>query len=234
MRGVWGGTRGWIHVESPDDSTWEGRTTATPLGPTDDWGAQDVQNEFPDEGRQTAVPCGWMPGGVRDTSGNAGALRAPARPRHRGNIGGGQPPPTKVPPVRPAGLQEGAQWVPPGDQPVQDGSGEETTETRSGRDRDHIGEGVPRLREEDAGGDGVSVPREGDDEHGRRLASGGREYQEGAGDLGEAGEDLGTGGGGPEIVTQILYCRDTAGPPLRGGYLGPHQEDGGCPGRVPG
>ena len=54
------------------------------------------------------------------------------------------------------------------------------------------------------------------------------------GDLGEAGEDLGTGGGGPESVTQISYCRDTAGPPLRGGDLGLHQEDGGCPGRVPG
>ena len=35
-------------------------------------------------------------------------------------------------------------------------------------------------------------------------------------------------------VTQFLYCRDTAGPPLRGGDLGTYQEDGGCPGRVPG
>ena len=48
-------------------------------------GAQDIQNEFP-EGRQTTVPGGGMPGGVRDTSGDAGALRAPARPRHRGHI----------------------------------------------------------------------------------------------------------------------------------------------------
>ena len=54
-----------------------------------DWGAQDVQNEFPDKGRQTAVPGGWMPGGVRDTSGDAGALRAPVRPRHRSHFGGG-------------------------------------------------------------------------------------------------------------------------------------------------
>ena len=107
--GVWGGTCGWIHVKSHDDSTWEGRTTATPMGPTDYWGSQVVQNEFSDEGRQAAVPGGGMPGGVRDTSGNAGALRAPARPRHRGYIGVGQPPPTTVPPVRPAGLQEGAQ-----------------------------------------------------------------------------------------------------------------------------
>ena len=52
--------------------------------------------------------------------------------------------------------------------------------------------------------------------------------------MGEAGEDTGTGGGGPEGVTQFLYCRDTAGPPLRGGDLGSYQEDGGCPGRVPG
>ena len=45
---------------------------------------------------------------------------------------------------------------------------------------------------------------------------------------------LGTGEGGPESVTQFLYCRDTAGPPLRGGDLVPHQEDGVCPERVPG
>ena len=91
-----------------DDSTWEGRTTATPLAPPDDWGAQVVQNEFSGKGRQATVPGGGMPGGVSDTSGDAGALRAPARPRHRGYTGGGQPPPTTVPPVRPSGLQEGA------------------------------------------------------------------------------------------------------------------------------
>ena len=67
-----------------------------------------------------------------DTRGDAGALRAPARPRHRGPIGGGQHPPTTVPPVRPAGLQEGAKWAPPGDQPMQNGSGKKTTETQVG------------------------------------------------------------------------------------------------------
>ena len=93
MQGVWGGTRVWIPVESYDDSTREGRTTATPLGPPDNWGAQDVKNEFSDEGRQTTVPGEGMPGGVRDTSGDAGALCAPARPRRRGYTGGGKPPP---------------------------------------------------------------------------------------------------------------------------------------------
>ena len=63
VRGVWGGNCGWIPVESHDDSTWEGRTMAAPLGPPDDWGAQDIQNEFP-KGKQTAVPVGGMPGGV--------------------------------------------------------------------------------------------------------------------------------------------------------------------------
>ena len=63
VRGVWGGNRGRIPVESLDDSTWEGRTTAAPLGPPDDWGAQDIQDKFP-SGKPTAVPSGGMPGGV--------------------------------------------------------------------------------------------------------------------------------------------------------------------------
>ena len=51
------------------------------------------------------MPSGEMPGVVGNTSGNAGELCAPARLRHRGDTGGGQPTPTKVPPVRPSGLQ---------------------------------------------------------------------------------------------------------------------------------
>ena len=59
-----------------------------------------------------------MPGDVCNTSGDAGALRAPAHPRHRGDPGGGQPPPTTVPLVRPPGPKAGAQWAPPGDKPI--------------------------------------------------------------------------------------------------------------------
>ena len=54
------------------------------------------------------MPGVGMPGGVRKTSSDVGELCAPARPQHRGYTGGGQPPPTTVPPVRPSGLQEGA------------------------------------------------------------------------------------------------------------------------------
>ena len=79
------------------------------------------------------MPGGEVPGGVGNTSGDAGALCAPARPRHRGDTGGGQPPPTTVPQVQPPGLQEGAQRAPSRDQPVQDGDGaQEETAGRYG------------------------------------------------------------------------------------------------------
>ena len=52
----------------------------------------------PGERGPEALSSGGMPGGVGDTNINAGALCAPARPRHRGDAGGGQPPPTTVPP----------------------------------------------------------------------------------------------------------------------------------------
>ena len=101
------------------------------------------------------------------TSGDAGALRAPARPRHRGDTGGGQPPPNTVPPVRPSGLQEGAQWAPPGDKPMQNGSRKKNPETRGSRVRGSDGEGVQRLREEDAIGEGVPLSWEDTNKHGR-------------------------------------------------------------------
>ena len=86
------------------------------------------------------MPGGEMPGGVGNTSGNAGALCAPARPQHRGDTGGGQPPPTTVPPVRPLGLQEGAQWAPPGDQPVQYGDGAQEETAGGGGDAENLGD----------------------------------------------------------------------------------------------
>ena len=84
-----------------------------------------------------------------------------------------------------------------------DGGEKKNPETHGSGGRGSDREGGPRLREENAIGDGVSVSRENPEEHGRRLASGGWESKEGAGDRGEAGEDSGTGGGGPESVTAI-------------------------------
>ena len=45
---------------------------------------------------------------------------------------------------------------------------------------------------------------------------------------------LGREGANPKVAHQFLYCRDTAGPPLWGGVVVTHQEDGVCPGRLPG
>ena len=68
---------------------------------------------FLNEGRAAEVSSGGVPGGAL-----AGALRAQARSRHRGDAGGGQPTPPMVSPVLPAGPQEGAQWAPSGDRVV--------------------------------------------------------------------------------------------------------------------
>ena len=54
------------------------------------------------------------------------------------------------------------------------------------------------------------------------------------GELGTVGAGAGTGRGGPESVTEFLYCRDTVGPPLWGGDVGIDAEDRICPGRLPG
>ena len=94
-------------------------------------------------------------------------LLAQACPGHRGDTGVGQPPPTTVPPVQPSGLQEGAQWAPPGDKPMQNGSRTKNPETRGSGGRGSDGEGVQRLREEDAIGEGVPLSWEDPNKHGR-------------------------------------------------------------------
>ena len=64
------------------------------------------------------MPRGGLPGETGDEDGDAGALRAPACPRHRGDAGGRKLPPPTVRPVQHAGPPEGAKWEPPGDRAV--------------------------------------------------------------------------------------------------------------------
>ena len=73
---------------------------------------------LPNEGGAAAMSIGGVPWGDSNKDGDAGELRAPACPRHRGNAGGGQPPPPTVSPVRPTGPQEGSQWAPSGDRAI--------------------------------------------------------------------------------------------------------------------
>ena len=72
-------------------------------GPPRQTGGQDVQDVLPNEGGVAVVSSGGVPGDASDKDGDVGALLAPARPRHRGDAGGGQPTPPTVSPVRPAG-----------------------------------------------------------------------------------------------------------------------------------
>ena len=86
------------------------------------------------KGGTTDIPRGGVPGESGDEDGNAGALRAPACPRHRGGAGAKKLPPPTVRQVRYAGPPEGAERTAPGDRAVPQGSGEE--ETAAGREGD--------------------------------------------------------------------------------------------------
>ena len=159
MWGVCGGTRGCIHVESSNDSTRKSSGTAAAMDPPSGWGAQYIQDVFPGKGGTKAVSGNRVPGGFSDTDGDAGALHAPACTRHRGDSGGGKPPPTTVSPVRLTDLQEGAQWAPHGDLTVPEGGGAETTTFNRDRDAEEHRKGVPRLWEADGSGIGIPIPR---------------------------------------------------------------------------
>ena len=99
MRGVWGISSIRVHAESSDDSTWKSGGATTPVDPPDERRGQDVQDVLPDEGGTASMYRGGVPGGSRNKDGNAGALRAPARPIHHGDAGGGKPPPPTASPV---------------------------------------------------------------------------------------------------------------------------------------
>ena len=62
VRGVWGGNRGYIHVKSSDDSTWEGRNMTAPLEPQDGRGPRTYKMSFPEKGGQRRCPVERCPG----------------------------------------------------------------------------------------------------------------------------------------------------------------------------
>ena len=95
MRGMCGTPSGRVSVESSDDSIWESDGATTPMEPPDRKRDQDIQDILPDEGGTVAMSRVGVSGGTGKEDGNAGALRAPACPRHHGDAGGRKlPPPT--------------------------------------------------------------------------------------------------------------------------------------------
>ena len=65
------------------------------MGTPDGNMVQDIQDVLPDKGGTADMSRGRVPGDTGNKDGNAGALCAPACPRHRGDAGGRKlPPPT--------------------------------------------------------------------------------------------------------------------------------------------
>ena len=106
VRRVWRYAGGRLPVKSSDDSTWEGggataKVDHTGLGK----GAPGIPDVLSGKGGTADMPRGGVSGESGDEDGNAGALSAPACPRHRGDDGGRKIP---SPTVRPVLGREGA------------------------------------------------------------------------------------------------------------------------------
>ena len=89
-----------------------------------DW-ASDFQYDLPVEGRPAELPSGGIPGQSGDKDGNAGAIIAPACPRHCGDSGGGKLPPPTVRLMRHAGPQAVHELMAPDHGTVYKGDGVE-------------------------------------------------------------------------------------------------------------
>ena len=108
-----------IPDESSDDSTWEGiRDTTKMENPGYGMRAMDLPNGIPGKGRSAELPDGGIPRPSGDLDGNAGALPAPACPRHRDHSVGEKPPPPTVRPMRHDGLPAGPERQAPCHSPV--------------------------------------------------------------------------------------------------------------------
>ena len=138
-----GDADGQILVNSSDNSTWEGGEEKAAM---DHNGHGEWAPELPDilfsKGETAEMPRGGVPRESDDKDGNAGALCAPACPRHRGDPGGRKLPPPTVHPVRHAGPPEGAEQEVPGDHAVPQGSGKEYMATGRDIDKGELGAGV--------------------------------------------------------------------------------------------
>ena len=81
-------------------------------------GTPDVQNDLTGYGRTSGMPGGGVPGQSVDENGNAGALRASACPRHRGDSKGRKIPSPTVRPMRHSGSTKVFERAAPENSPV--------------------------------------------------------------------------------------------------------------------
>ena len=90
-------------------------------------GPPGIPDVLSGKGGTTDMPRGGVPRETGDEDGNAGALRAPACTRQRGDAGGRKFPPPTVHQVRHTGPPEGSEWAPPGDRTVCESGREKET-----------------------------------------------------------------------------------------------------------
>ena len=110
VRGVWGGDVSGICGGSQDDPAWVCVRGATDLENLGHGGrAADLSNGLSGQGRPAELPSGGITRSSGDEDVDAGSLPIPACPGHRGNYGGGKPPPSMVHPMRHAGPPEGTE-----------------------------------------------------------------------------------------------------------------------------
>ena len=126
---------GRIPVESFDESKREGGGATAEMEHTGCGGrTPDLTDVLPGEGRTAKLRSGGVPGQSGDEDSNAGALIAPAFPRHRGDYGGRKLTPPTVRPLRNASPPAGIKRAAPEHSVVQKGGRTEETTTGGGGD----------------------------------------------------------------------------------------------------
>ena len=134
---------GRISVESYDDSTWKGGGDTSAMDhPGRGYCASDLQDDLPGTWRPAELSIGRMPGQSGNENGKAGALRALAFPRHRGDSEGRKLSPPTVRPMQHAGPQAGTERTAPGHGPVCKGGGAEETTACGGVDEGEFRAGL--------------------------------------------------------------------------------------------
>ena len=123
-----------LPAESSDELTWESGGAKMPVeNPDRGQGSPVIPDVLSGKGGTVEMPRGEVLWETGDEDYDAGAICAPACPRHRGESGGRKLPPPTVPQVRHAGPPSGAEWESPGDRAVCKRSEEE--ETAADRDK---------------------------------------------------------------------------------------------------
>ena len=104
-----------------------------------------------------------MPGTSGDGDADAGPFSAPACPGHRGNFGGGKPPPHTVPLMQHSGTLDYVERKAPFNRTLPRGGGAEEKAVSGERIEGELGESLSGLWRTFGKCDGVQVSGKGDD-----------------------------------------------------------------------